>query len=229
MLPVIAAIIALAAGVALVPITRRRPSWMSALDGFMLVGVGGVLIMGLLPYSFQTAGWWAILFAGVGAGLPALLERGHHHDDHSHDGITFLLLAALGLAVHAFLDGGALAARQVDDGEHTRSLELGVLLHRLPMGVMLGMLGGAKRQKLAWVAASIVAAGTIAGFFIGIHTLPMLGLQGLSLFQALVAGTLLHVIYTHSPIRSPSGHRRANTIGMLAGLLFLAAIEGLHY
>jgi zinc transporter ZupT len=202
---------------------------MAALDGFMLVGVGGVLVMGLLPYSFETAGWWAIVAAAIGAGLPALLERGHHHDEHTHDSIAFLSIAALGLAVHAFLDGGALAARQIDDAKHTRALELGVLLHRLPMGIMLGMLGGTNRMRQAWIAAGVVAIGTIGGFLMGVSTLPLLGLKGLALFQALVAGTLVHVIYTHSPIRSPSGHRRANTIGMLGGLLFLAAVESLHH
>jgi len=227
MIPVTAAIVALAAGVALVPIARAKPTRLAILDGFMLVGVGGVLVMGLLPHSWETAGWWSILALAVGAGLPALLERGHHHDDNAHNSLGFLLLAATGLAVHAFLDGGALAARQLDDGEHTRALELGVLLHRLPMGVMLGMLSG-QQMKHAWAAASIVALGTIGGFVIGIDTLPMLGLSGLAMFQALVAGTLVHVIYTHSPIHSPSGHKRANSIGMFIGLVFLAAVEALH-
>lgn len=228
MIPVTAAIIALAAGVALVPIARAKPTRLAILDGFMLVGVGGVLVMSLIPHSWETAGWWSVLALAAGAGLPALLERGHHHDDDAHSSLGFLLLAATGLAVHAFLDGGALAARQLDDGEHTRALELGVLLHRLPMGVMLGMLSG-QNMKHAWTAASIVALGTIGGFYIGIETLPMLSLTGLALFQALVAGTLVHVIYTHSPIRSPSGHKRANSIGMFIGLVFLAAVETLHH
>jgi zinc transporter ZupT len=228
MIPVTAAIVALAAGVALVPIARAKPARLAVLDGFMLVGVGGVLVMGLLPHSWAAAGWWSVLALAVGAGLPALLERGHHHDDDAHNSLGFLLLAATGLGVHAFLDGGALAARQLDDGAHTRALELGVLLHRLPMGVMLGMLSG-QRMRYAWAAASIVALGTIGGFVLGIEALPMLGLKGLALFQALVAGTLVHVIYTHSPIRSPSGHKRANSIGMFIGLVFLAAVEALHH
>ena len=183
--------------------------------------------MGLLPHSWETAGWGTLIALAVGAGLPVLLERGHHHDDDTHTSLSFLMLAAAGLAVHAFMDGGALAARTIDDGAHSRALELGVLLHRLPMGIMLGMLSVA-RPLHAWFAAGIVAAGTVCGYFIGIEALPVLGLQGLALFQAMVAGTLMHVIYTHSPIRSPTGHRRATTIGMLLGLLFLAAIERLH-
>jgi hypothetical protein len=86
-----------------------------------------------------------------------------------------------------------------------------------------------RRQTVGWPAASIVALGTIGGFALGIEALPMLGLKGLALFQALVAGTLLHVIYTHSPIRSPSGHKRASSIGMFIGLVFLAAVETLHH
>ncbi len=228
MFPILSAIVALALGVAIVPVVRRRPSSMATLDGFMLVGVGGVLVMGLLPHSIETAGGWAVAAAAAGAGLPALLERGHRHDDHHHDSLAFLLLAALGLAVHAFMDGGALATRHIDDGVHSRALELGVLLHRLPMGVMLGMLAGPERQRQAWVAAGIVAAGTVCGFWLGVETLPMLGIKGMALFQAMVAGTLVHVLYTHSPIRTPGGQKRALTVGMLLGLLFLAAIESLH-
>jgi zinc transporter ZupT len=229
MFSVAAAIIALGLGVALVPVAQKRPAWMAMLDGFMLVAIGGVLAMDLLPYSFQTAGWWAALALVIGAGLPALLERGHHHDDHAHDSAGFLIVAAIGLAVHAFLDGGALATRQVSDGDHSRALELSVLLHRLPMGVMLGMLAGANKQRLAWIAAGIIALGTVGGFFMGLETLPSIGLKGLALFQALVAGTLVHVLYTHSPIRIPSGQRRSNTIGMLVGILCLAAMHSLHH
>jgi len=228
MIPVVAAIVALALGVALVPIARAQPARMAVLDGFMLVGVGGVLVMGLIPHSWETAGWGAVIALAVGAVLPMLLEHGHNHDDDAHGSLGFLMLAATGLAVHAFLDGGALAARKIDNSDHSKALELGVLLHRLPMGVMLGMLSS-KRPSQAWFAAALVAIGTVGGYFIGIETLPNLGLQGLAVFQALVAGTLLHVIYTHSPIRSPTGHRRANTIGMLGGLVFLAAVQSLHH
>jgi len=228
MISVLAAIIALAAGVALVPIAHKRPAWMATLDGFMLVSVGGVLAMGLLPYSFQTAGWAAGLAMAVGLGLPMLLEHGHHHDDHTHDSLAFLLITAIGLSVHAFLDGGALATRHVSDGTHSQALEMGVLLHRLPMGVMLGMLGGTRKRTQVWFAAAIVAVGTVAGFWVGLEALPMMGIQGLALFQALVAGTLVHVLYTHSPIRTPAGHRKANSIGMLAGIICLAAMHTLH-
>jgi hypothetical protein len=95
MLSVLAAIIALVLGVAIVPVTRTRPSWMAALDGFMLVGVGGVLVMGLLPYSIEMAGGWAIAAAGVGVSLPVLLERGHNHDAHAHDSFAFSPLPPL--------------------------------------------------------------------------------------------------------------------------------------
>lgn len=229
MLSVVAAIIALAIGVALVPVAQRRPAWLAGLDGFMLVAIGGVLAMDLLPYSFQAAGGWALVALALGAGLPVLLERGHHHDEHNHDSTGFLIVAAVGLAIHAFLDGGALASRQISDGDHSRALELGVLAHRLPMGVMIGMLAGTNRQRLAWSAAGIVAIGTIGGFWVGVETLPVVGIRGLSIFQALVAGTLVHVLYTHNPIRIPSGHRRANNLGLLAGILCLAAMQSLNH
>jgi hypothetical protein len=64
---------------------------------------------------------------------------------------------------------------------------------------------------------------------VGLEALPAIGLQGLALFQALVAGTLVHVLYTHNPIRIPSGQRRSNTIGMLVGIICLAAMNTLHH
>ena len=228
MISVLSAIFALIAGVALVPIAQKRPSWMAGLDGFMLVSVGGVLAMGLLPHSFQTAGWTAGLAVAVGAGLPMLLERGHHHDDHTHDSVAFLLITAFGLAVHAFLDGGALATRHVADSMHSRALEVGVLLHRLPMGVMLGMLGGKQKRTQVWLATAIIALGTIGGYWFGVETLPSISIQAMALFQALVAGTLFHVLYLHNPIRIPGGQRRANSIGLLVGILCLALMNALH-
>ena len=85
MISISAAILALIIGVMLVPVARKRPSYMAGLDGFMLVAVGGVLAMGLLPYSFETAGWPAAGALLLGMALPMLLERGHHHNERTHD------------------------------------------------------------------------------------------------------------------------------------------------
>ena len=228
MISVLSAIVALIAGVMFVPLARRRPSYMAGLDGFMLVSVGGVLAMDLLPHSFETAGWSAVVALVLGMGLPMLLKHGHQYDGHTHDSAGFLFMSALGLAVHAFLDGGALATRQIVDTVHTRALELGVLLHRLPMGVMLGMLGGEHRQSQVWLGTAIIGFGTVAGYWFGIEALPSIGVRAMAVFQAFVAGTLFHVLYIHNPIRIPSNQRRANTTGILAGIICLSIIHALH-
>ena len=45
-----------------------RAGWaMAALDGFVLVVVGGVVLGRLLPHAYEQAGWPAILVAGVGS------------------------------------------------------------------------------------------------------------------------------------------------------------------
>ena len=228
MISVFAAIFALVAGVMLVPLARERPSYMAGLDGFMLVSVGGVLAMGLLPHSFEAAGWPVVAALLGGMALPMLLEHGHNHDDQTHDSAGFLFMSALGLSVHAFLDGGALATRHIADTMHARALEMGVLLHRLPMGVMLGMLGGEHRRTQVWLATGIIALGTIAGYGLGVGTLSSISIQAMALFQAFVAGTLFHVLYLHNPIRIPSDQRRANTTGMLVGIICLAIMHALH-
>ena len=228
MISVFAAIVALVVGVMLVPLARERPSYMAGLDGFMLVSVGGVLAMGLLPHSLETAGWPAAGALVMGMALPMLLEHGHHHEEHTHDSTGFLFMSAFGLSVHAFLDGGALATRQISDTIHARALEMGVLLHRLPMGVMLGMIGGERRQAQVWLATGVIALGTIAGYWFGVGALPSISIQAMAIFQAFVAGTLFHVLYLHNPIRIPSDQRKGHTTGMLAGIICLAIMHELH-
>jgi hypothetical protein len=228
MISVLLAIAALFAGVAIVPAARRRPALMSGIDGFAIVTVGGILLLDLMPYSFARAGWWAIVAAAVGMAIPYLFERGHTTEQLQADN-RMLGLAAAGLAVHAFLDGSALAAHGVRGGAEVDALAAGVLIHRLPMGLILGMLGTPGQSKLPWLAAALVAVGTVAGYLVGIDTLPHFGDVTMALFQALVAGSLAHVVYAHAPgglTGDGPGGRRSLVIGMAIGAVTLLGIWG---
>jgi uncharacterized membrane protein YraQ (UPF0718 family) len=69
--------------------------------------------------------------------------------------------------------------------------------------------------------ASLVVAATGLGFGLGQAALPTLGLEGLAIFQALVAGSLLHVVFAHPPTeleKSDRATRGSGGAGALAGV-----------
>jgi zinc transporter ZupT len=220
-------IAALFAGVAIVPFTRRWPAIMAGIDGFAIVGVGGILVLHLMPYSFERAGWWAIVACAVGLVIPYFFERGHSADTPSKDN-RMLLLAAVGLSVHAFLDGSALSTHGLEAKTTANALIAGVLIHRLPMGLVLGMIATEDKPNQPWLAASLVSVGTIGGYAVGVDALPNLSAVSMALFQALIAGSLAHVVYAHTPggMGTNPGTRRPMLIGMALGGLLLVALWG---
>jgi uncharacterized membrane protein YraQ (UPF0718 family) len=216
----LAAIIALFAGVALVPLVRGRRLALAAMDGFVLTALAGLLLVHVIPESIHEAGFWAVIMVVIGVFLPRLLEGGtHDHNTKHKEPWSILTVASLGLLVHAFLDGGALATEAL----HIRStdaLTLSVVLHRLPMGLIIGLLGSKGRRWLPWAVATAVAVATVGGYQAGLGALPAMGITGLALMQALVAGTLGHVVLERAPDLSDNTQwgRWASALGALAGI-----------
>ncbi len=205
-------IVALALGPSIVALAGSR-SWVLALvDGFVIVTIGGIALIHILPHALLSCGAWA--FVGAAAGLlgPMLLEkRQHAHHDDVRGGDTAahrpaLALALLGIAMHAFLDGSAFTegdAHGHDHGAHESSelLGLAVVLHRIPEGLAIWWLvrprpGGV---KTAIFALSLVAAATVFGSRFGEELVHGAGAAVFSFVQAVVAGSLLHVVIHHAP------------------------------
>lgn len=206
-------IVALALGPGIVALAGAR-SWVLALvDGFVIVTIGGIALIHILPHALLSCGAWA--FVGAAAGLlgPMLLERkGHaHHDDviggDAAGHRPALALALLGIAMHAFLDGSAFAEHGDGHGHtheahaSTELLGLAVVLHRIPEGLAIWWLvrpraGGA---KTALFALGMVAAATVLGSRFGDELAHGTGAALFSFVQAVVAGSLLHVVIHHAP------------------------------
>lgn len=219
------AIAALFVGIAIVPWLKSRAGALAAVDGFVVAAIGGVVVVHLLPYSLVEAGWPAAVAAVVGLVLPGVLERKSAARDGVGSASTLLALAGVGLAVHAFLDGAALASAEHEHGAH-EALALAVVLHRLPMGLVLGLLTRTRRYA-PWLLGLAVAGATAAGFGLGHEALPAVGVRGLAVLQALVAGSLLHVVFAHPPGElGPSNPRTraASGVGALAGLAVTAEL-----
>jgi uncharacterized membrane protein YraQ (UPF0718 family) len=178
-------------GLALGPVVSRvagaHRGWVLALDGYMLVSLGGIGLVFLLPMSVATAGPMAALLAAVGLFLPSYLER---RTSQAH-GATFAIVM-LGLLFHSAMDGAALSAPVAG---HDHGLDLAVILHRLPIGLLVYVNVQQTRGSRAAIGmVSLLAVSTCLGFWagdaMGAHAQP----YGLALFEAFVVGGLLHVV-----------------------------------
>ncbi|RMH00868.1 MAG: hypothetical protein D6702_12995 [Planctomycetota bacterium] len=225
-------ILALAAGPALFHLARRSRASSAALDGFVRVAVGGLLLVHVMPDAFALAGWGAgLAFLG---GL--LVPLGLHRALEGRGGAG--LLAELGLAIaalglHAFLDGAALVEHDQAAGFSTRMLAAAVILHRLPVGVGVWWLVRPRWGRPAAAAVlALLAAATAGGSLFSDSALAGASSGLLAGFQAFVAGALLHVVVGHT-FQLPgglagAGERTASGLGGLGGIGLLALFGWLH-
>jgi len=229
-LPLLASILALGIGPLLY--ARTRSSWAAAtVDAFALVGVGGLVVVHILPQSFSLAGWMVVPIALVGLLGPGLLCGSRLFAGKSSSRVT-LPLALLGITLHALLDGLALTSPSTSD--ESAALAAAVVLHRLPVGLGIWWLTVplyGRRAALGLLGA--IAISSVVGFGAGESLVAEASTAWFALFQALVAGSLLHVILRHPPAlpsadphpRSQGSVKVASGIGGLGGLALILSLE----
>lgn len=228
-------LLALALGPPLVWIARSH-SWSTVgIDSFCLVTVSGFALLHLLPESAATAGWIALPLALVGFLLPSLAERTLHHGHAGMRG-TVLLLAFLGIAAHATLDGLFLApdGHVIDDGHgHTQSVAaLAIILHRIPEGVGIWWIVPRTLGRRAALLVTIVSVlATTFGYCVGGQALTDTSQRGLALLQSLLVGSLLHVVlHAHVPAPREQGRFRfASVFGGAVGVFVLWYVIRDHF
>lgn len=307
----------LVAGPFLAEQARRSEGTKLALDAFVAVSLGGIVLLHLWPHAFLVAGSWALVGGLAGLLLPFLLHGSLHNHEHKiYPGM--LVLAFLGMAIHAALDGVALLSPVIADtttldaaahdaaaheghnhaGHHdghdhhdehdpvpqeTVSQELvsqdttahdyaathdhhghatesaallaaAVILHRLPMGIAVWWLTApilGRRGAISLLA--ILAGATVIGFGLAERVFAALSLPGVALFEATIAGMLLHVVMGHEHAHSDEHDHQHHThqhphqhshqhdnqppqedrpwisaMGALAGGLLVAALNYVH-
>lgn len=212
---------------------QRVPAMIPALDGFVLVSVGGIALLGVLPDAVSHGGWMALVAATAGLLLPLLLER-KSGQGQPRSRPAWVLLAVAGLAIHGMLDGVALAAGELA-ARQGPLLALGVLIHRVPSGVAIWWLA---RRRLglrgAIFSVTTLAAASALGFAASHQWHGIFHGAFWHVAQALLFGTLLHVLM-HAPLDSGSGRwathsRLATAMGATAGAALLVTLErlGVH-
>ncbi|PKN58430.1 MAG: hypothetical protein CVU56_06075 [Deltaproteobacteria bacterium HGW-Deltaproteobacteria-14] len=225
-------LLALLLGPVLATAFRRSDRVLAGLDGFVIAAIVGLVVLHILPHAVGAGGLWVMAAAVVGLLLPSVVERRLHGRGARSAGRGVIALIAIGLAIHAGLDGAALA---LPDDHHDDSgvlLAAGVILHRIPVGIAIW---GAARPLWGSLGAGLfvafVAAATAVGFGVGEEVLGALSGPFLGAFEALVAGTLLHVVAGHRlpALASATPHRFVAGVGALLGVAVHVAILDTHF
>ncbi len=225
-----ATLVALLSGPLLYVAAQRRPALLSFLDGFVLLSIAGLVLLDVLPDAFAAGGMWCALFLLIGLLGPTALEHWltrARREAH----LLALGLAIFGLVLHGVGDGAALSAAH--DAHGDAALGLGIAIHSVPVGLAVWwLLFPVFGFWLPGFALLSMCAATIAGFVSGSTLSSLLGAQGWAWFQALIAGSILHVIFGRPHLDEASEHHRSpppfEGLGNLAALAALAWIAQAH-
>ncbi|GAA0791027.1 metal transporter [Shewanella aestuarii] len=196
------------------------------LDGFIFVSLGGLVLIHILPELLEHGGFVTLLFVILGLWGPTASERIFHRYSEITHNIT-LSLGIIGLLLHTITDGGAMVLSQQQG--NSPLLALGVILHRLPVGLAIWWL--LKPQVGArWASIVLVAmmALTSVGYFAGEQLLLQLSIENTVYLQAFVTGSILHVVL-HQPHGEHTTDKQGKYqyqagIGSLLGLGLLAVL-----
>jgi len=225
------AIAALLVGPFLAKVFEQQPGFNRFLDGFILVSIGGIAVIHLMPEAVVEIGGMALLMVVLGALLPYVAERAfHNYERATHSGV--LVLAFSGILVHTLLDGIAIsqASREHGSGE---VLAYAVILHRLPVGLLIWWaLKPLTNVRVIIGVLTLLSIATAGGFSLGVAEFPGAHSDYITYFQALVTGSLLHVLFHRhihgaGPEAHPHQHKhRKNALpsamGAMAGAGLLA-------
>lgn len=222
-LPLLATLTALMSGPLLYALARRRPAFLALLDGFVLVSIAGLVLLEVLPGAYSEGGAWSLAFVVIGAFGPSLVERTLHKARRKAH-LATLALAVLGLVLHSVGDGVALTAGEA----HAHgALGIAVVVHSVPVGLVVWwVMAPVFGRGLPALTLSLMCAGTVAGYLFGEQLSAALGTSAFAWFQALVAGSILHVVFGRPHLEEDSEHRDAPA--PFEGLGNLLAIAGLY-
>ena len=210
------------------PLLQRSLRWakaaMATLDGFVLLLVVGIILGRLIPAAYSAAGWPTLPIAVAGYLAVRQIERMQHVGGRRAHKVA-VVLGLLGLAMHEFLDGLALAMGRGDhDHAADALLPLAIVLHRIPVGLSVWWL--LKRLGTGWslVGLVFIAGSTALGYGLSTELFEHSGGVGIGIFQSLVAGALLHVV-VHEQQGGRGNHVVFEGIGGLAAIGLLALLH----
>jgi zinc and cadmium transporter len=174
---------------------ERRSLWV--IDACLAFGAGfmlAVALLGVMPEvlrdSADAAVYVLLGYLAVHLAQHVLTPHFHFGEETHRVSATAGVSAMLGLTLHTFFDGVAIASGFLVSGELGVLLFLAVLLHKLPEGVTIAsvMVAGGQSRGRALGAAAVLGIATVLGVVLTEQMGP-LARHGL----ALSAGVTLYV------------------------------------
>jgi zinc and cadmium transporter len=178
-------------------VVRHLRRGLRLIDGCLAFGAGfmlAVTVLGVLPEVFDgsTAAPLCVLLGYFAVHLAQHVFTPHFHFGEETHRVSPSAgdTALLGLTLHTFFDGVAIASGFMVSGQLGILLFLAVLLHKLPEGVTIAsvMVAGGHSRGRAVGGSVVIGAATVLGFLLTEQVKP-LAQYGL----ALSAGVTLYV------------------------------------
>lgn len=222
-------ILALLLGPVIYALSRKNHIAREILDGFIFITIAGIICVNIIPEALAIGGTLALLFLVFGLAFPVVVEHGFHsalHEAH----IVVLVLAALGLVIHATIDGIALLPAQGNDLAHA------VILHRLPVGMAIWWsLRPTLGTSVAVGAIVVISLATALSYVLGAPMVELAEARSLAMVQAFVSGSLIHIVafgitHEHDAHIEPVAKSQdwSYRVGILLGLFLVFAAPELH-
>lgn len=156
-----------------------RKRWPKQVQEYLLaLGAGFILalvFLELIPESLHAVGMRAPVYVLLGYAVLHFFEHtivGHlHFGEETHSDVMVSSIASLstflGLFVHAFFDGFAIAVGMSYNFYLGLLIFFAVLLHKIPEGLTIAsvMLAAAHQRRTAFLASAAIGVATMLGIF----------------------------------------------------------------
>ena len=209
-------------------VVRHERRSLQFIDACLAFGAGfmlAVALLGVMPEVLRDSAGSAIyvLFGYLAVHLAQHVVTPHFHFGEETHRVSRSagISALLGLTLHTFFDGVAIASGFLVSGELGVLLFLAVLLHKLPEGVTIAsvMVAGGQSRGRAIGGAVALGAATVLGVILTERMAP-LARHGL----ALSAGVTLYVAASELVPAFQSRRRALATVAFAGGVgMFLLA------
>lgn len=189
MIPLATAVLAPVAGALLYVALHHRKGTIRLLDTAVIVALPLLVAVQVLPQAWSGRTLLPIVAVVCGIGLLVLVERMSSTLARYTDDAT-ILFGVLGIALHALLEGSALTAGA------SRAFVFAVAFHRLTVGLLIWWLVQPRHGTCAAaLGVGVIIGATLAGYVMGGGVAGAVAFVDPRLFEAFVAGTLLHVVF----------------------------------
>jgi hypothetical protein len=210
-------------------LSRRHRIARQILDGFIFITIAGIICVNIIPESLEIGGSMAAVFLVLGIAFPVVVERGFHGALHQAH-VLVLIIAALGLVIHAIVDGIALLPMEGNN------LASAVILHRLPVGMAIWWsLRPSLGLPVAIGAFATIIVASTAAYLLGASSVALAEAQSIAYVQAFVSGSLIHIVafgvtHEHDKHIEPVAEAQnwGYRVGILIGLFLVFTGPQLH-